>query len=77
MCSVKYEFCASLACIYFREYRLKENFAKSTKIREKHIHAKISTLKEGRHYPNSNSMTSSKIKNNILKTILVRWCREQ
>ena len=45
MCSVKYEFCASLACIYFREYRLKENFAKSTKIREKHIHAKISILK--------------------------------
>ena len=24
---VKYEFCASLACIYFRECRLKENFA--------------------------------------------------
>ena len=24
---VKYEFCAYLACIYFRECRLKENFA--------------------------------------------------
>ena len=47
---VKYEFCASLVCIYFRECCLKKiflrvfNFVKSIKICEKHIHPKISTL---------------------------------
>ena len=53
------------------------NFTKSTEIRE--IREKIYTRKLvhlGRHYPNSNSMTSSKIKNDILKTILVPWYRE-
>ena len=42
-------FFAYLTCIYFRKYRLKKvlrifKFVKSTKIREKNIHTKISTI---------------------------------
>ena len=49
----KYEFCAYLACIYFRERRLKENFAciwfceidQNSRNSQKYIHAKIIMLK--------------------------------
>ena len=47
---VKYEFCVYLACIYFRECRLKDNFAciqfcEIDQNSRKNTHAKISTIK--------------------------------